>query len=100
MNDIIELYEKLSFEKELPKQLLIFQNETNAEFIESEALIPVAVDSFQKLSFKYERIKVAVWQTEPVKTAYSFIFKKTFDLHNFEIEIFYTEKAALKWLKS
>ena len=98
--DIIELYENLLSEKNFPNHLLIFQNEMNAEFLDSENLIPIAVDSFKELCLKHDSIKVAVWQTEPVKTAYSFVFKKTVNLKNFFVEIFYTKNVALDWLNN
>ena len=96
--DIIELYENLLSEKHLPNHLLIFQNERNAEFSDSEKLIPIAVDSFKQLSLKHDSVRVAVWQTEPVKTAYSFVFKKAVNIKNFFVDIFYTKKVALNWL--
>ena len=98
--DVIELYDYLLSEKNLPDHLLIFQDEKEADFIDSESLIPIAVESFKKLSVIHSSVKIAIWQTEPTMTAYSFVFKKTFDLKNFMIEVFYTKKAAISWLKS
>ena len=98
--DIIELYDSLLSEKNLPANLLIFQDEKEADFIDSDSLIPIAVKSYKKLLLKHISVKIAIWQTEPTKTAYSFVFKKTFDLKKFMIEIFYTKIAAVSWLKS
>ena len=100
IKDIIELYEKLLSEKSYPNNLLIFQDETNAEFIESENLIPVALDSLKQLALKYDSVKVAIWQTEPVKTAYSYFFKNKINILNLNLEIFYTKEAAINWLKN
>lgn len=95
---IKNLYEQL-LNLDLPENLFIFQNEVNAEFIDSDILIPRAVEFYTKLSKKHKRIEIAVWQTEPVKTAYSFIFKNLLEIDNLQIKIFYTKKAALDWLK-
>lgn len=97
-DDIEDLYKRI-LSMEFPTTLFIFQNEVNADFIDSDNLIPIAVNFYTKMSSKHERIEIAVWQTEPIKTAYSFLFKNNFDIDNIKIKIFYTKKAALDWLK-
>ena len=97
--EIFELYKKLFEDERLPENLLIFQDENKAEFIQSEKLINVSLDLIKKLKEKFNSIKIAVWQNDPIKTAYSYLYKEMTTDNQYEIEIFFTKEAALVWLK-
>lgn len=97
-HDIIDLYQKLFDDESLPDDLLIFQDENDAEFIDSRKLITIAMQQIKKLLTKRKTVKVAVWQNEPVKTAYSYFYKSRIVDVNYSLSIFSTCEACLEWL--
>ncbi len=98
-DDISELYTKILNDDSLPQNLLIFQDENKAEFINSENLINFSIKYIKLLNQEFRKIKVAVWQNDPVKTAYSYFYKTIVARDQYEINVFYTKEAALVWIK-
>jgi len=98
MKEIEHYYDGILSNVQLPKVLRIFQDETRAEFINSSYLILNTVQWIRKITEKYDRVKVAVWQSRPVETAYSFLFADSLDINNYEIKIFNTREGAFYWL--
>jgi len=98
-DDIVNLYQKMYDDESLPDDLLIFQDENDAEFIDSRKLITVAMQLIKKLLTKHKTVKVAVWQNEPVKTAYSYFYKSRIVNVNYSLNIFSTREACFEWLK-
>jgi len=100
IKDILKFYDKLSDYRDLSPTLLILQTETEASFINSEEIISAALEKIKLLLNQFEYIKVAVVQTERIKTAYSLIFEnEARSLKNYYIKIFTTREAALWWLR-
>ena len=96
--EIEQYYQDILSNVSLPKNLRIFQDETQAEFLNSNSLIPETVNWVKKMAQNFSRVKVAVWQSKPVETAYSFLFADSLDIDNYEIKIFNTREGALYWL--
>jgi len=98
-NDILKFYDNLSDYRTLSSSLLILQTETEASFVNSEKIISTALEKIKLLLKEFEYIKVAVIQTEEIKTAYSLIFEnEARSIKNYYIKIFTTRDAALWWL--
>ncbi len=97
--DIAYNFEKILSDTNLPRILHIIQNEVNAEFIGTNMNINKALYYNEKLMQKFDLIKVAIIQIEPVSTAYSMLFKDLSQKQNYFIEIFSTQQTAIEWLK-
>lgn len=98
--DIIDFFEKLYSNKNLPKVLYIIQDEIEAQFEDSDVIISKAIELINKIVKRYTFIHVAIIQTAPIETAYSMIFKELVKAPNYHIEIFYSKDNALNWLKT
>jgi len=99
--DILNYYDELFNYKDLSSSLLILQTETKAVFVNSEENIKAPIESIKLLLKEYDYIKIAILQTEPIKTAYSMLFQDiTLELENFNAEVFSTKEAAMRWLKN
>lgn len=100
IEDITDYYTELINKVNIyPKNLLILQDEREADFEDSKNLIHQTLPLLKKLSATYPSIKVAIWQTVPVKVAYSMVFIKDARFDNYQVELFYTREAALNWLR-
>ena len=100
MEEIIDYYQNLINSDDYPDELYILQDENHAEFVESKKLINRATELVKDLADRYTIVRVAIWQTTPVKVAYGTVFIEDINIPNYQANLFYSKEAALKWLLS
>lgn len=96
--------EQSDFYKELAQDymylpvLRLLQNEMQASFPETDRMIEQSRELIRILTDRFARVKLAVVQTRPVETAYSFMFFDHFDGVKIDCQVFSTEENAAAWL--
>lgn len=99
INDIVDHYDNLYHNEELPLTLKVIINCTKATFNIKPDDIDGANQSINQAVTKYKFIREAIIVDYPHGTAVAILFEAaTNALSNYNFKVFCTEKAALEWL--
>lgn len=96
--DVEEYYRSLIKITNLPKNLRILQDERVGSFIDSDRIIDKIVQMLPLMVERFTTVRIAIWQTKPLETAYSKLFIGKIKTKNVAVAVFYTPEAALGWL--
>lgn len=100
MSDINKHGEKIMNNKNLPRNLLILTNASVACYDYKNINYFSMMKNMKKHLEPYIFVKNAILHSKPVETAISMVIENKIKISNYKQKIFYTEKAALKWLKN
>lgn len=95
--DLIDYGMSLSNE-DLPKDLNILVDASQAEYQVSRNEFPKLVNNLKRNLKKFSLVRVAFVQTKPKETAYSILYGQKAVLPNYVHRVFSTKEAAEKWL--
>ena len=97
--EIIEYIGNLEITNESYKDLLYFEDQTEAEFIFSPIEIKQIVHALYAKIKDIPSIRVAVLNSRPKETAFSIIAIRLLKAENLHAKVFSTQQAALDWLE-
>lgn len=100
LEDMFAGIEMIKKAKHFPRNLKILENssETRVSFTVQD--LPAIVERLMTLNEVYESIRHAVIHNDPVKTALAMLIQSHHKLSNYELQVFTTEKAAIRWLNN
>lgn len=81
-----------------PRNLKILENSSEASISFTVQDLPAIVERLMTLKEVYKSIRHAVIHNDPVKTAFAQLIQSHHKLSNYELQVFTTEKAAIRWL--
>jgi len=90
--------EYLQKDTTLPRDLRIFEDATNVEVTFDISVVDLLQEKMQEIAQKYNSIRHAVIHNSPKNTAFAMLIGQNKIVDKYQVEIFYTEQAAYKWL--
>jgi len=99
LNDIIEDIILVGQNTDLPENLKILTDVTEAEYRFRESEIPILVKYVKETLRKFESVKEALIQNDPYVTALSMIYQFNLkEFKNFKYKVFSSSEFAYRWL--
>ena len=98
MNDILDFLKEFETLNYLPNDVKLIYDFQNAELeLDIDQLTEISKTA-DEVTLKYKTVRTAFVVSEPVVTAYSYLFSKMDKRKNIERKVFSTTKAAREWL--
>jgi hypothetical protein len=99
INEFIDTQRKYLLNDRLPRKLKIMEvaNESIVSF--SPGDLALLKSKVEEVATRYISIRHAVIHNKPMNTAYAELFEEELIQLNYTLKVFYTEEAALRWLK-
>lgn len=91
---------KIMNNKEIPRKLNILTDARNAIYDYNNINNLLMMEHMKKHLEPYVFVKNAILHLKPIETAISMIVENEILINNYKQKIFYTEEAALNWLKN
>jgi hypothetical protein len=98
LENMLNGLEYLQKDTTLPRDLRIFEDATNVEVTFDISVVDLLQEKMQEISQKYNSIRHAVIHNSPKNTAFAMLIGQNKIVDKYQVEIFYTEQAAYKWL--
>ena len=96
--DLFEYGEKIRLDKELPRNLKILTNATQANYKLSPEEITLMQKDLKEQIKSYNSVKTAVVQDKPFETAISMLVDVDLSIPDYSHKVFSTRMAAMEWL--
>jgi len=96
--DLYEYGEKIREDMELPRDLKILTNATQAIYKLSPEEITLMLNDLKEQIKPYHSVKTAVVQDKPFETAISMLVEVDLSIPDYMHKVFSTRKAAMEWL--
>jgi hypothetical protein len=98
LENMLNGLEYLQKDTTLPRDLRIFEDATNVEVTFDISVVDLLQEKMQEIAQKYNSIRHAVIHNSPKNTAFAMLIGQNKIVDKYQVEIFYTEQAAYKWL--
>ncbi|MBN2694739.1 hypothetical protein JXR93_08755 [bacterium] len=100
LDDMLKGVDFLENSTDLPKELRIIEDARDIELSFNVDDLDILIDKIKKVAIKYSLIKHSVIHNSPINTAYTMILSSKTLSNNYNLQVFSTIDAALKWLNS
>ncbi len=100
IEDIIEVYNRILESDIYPKKLNILIDASESRFDVELKQVKKITKIIGKVLSKYSSISEAILIKKPFETVIAIMHQEGVNFENYIIKIFYTEEAALDWLKT
>lgn len=98
VEDLIDNYEKIRIDNDLPKDLKIVLNLKDSNFKIQEGEIKLLFPALKALLEKHDKIAEAIIISQLVRERVAPLFDEYEEFENYRKKLFSTKDAAIKWL--
>jgi len=99
VEDMLKHYNTIIDNDSLPRNLIVLINCGGTRCTTTTEEIEIFYRKIKIALQKYEQIREAILVDQPYETAFVTLFERLINVEKYEFKIFYTENAAMKWLK-